>query len=172
MILDAMINRMEPFPAVVRAICAGIDAADAKWRPDEDRWSIVEIVAHLADEETEDFRARVERTLRDPSETWPGIDPEAWAAQRHYRDRDLTAEVDRFGAERARSIEWLRGLDAPNWDSTHRHPKLGPMRAGDIMAAWAAHDALHLRQLAKRLYELTRRDADTFGTAYAGDWTA
>ena len=84
----------------------------------------------------------------------------------------INAEFDRFEAERARSIEWLRGLAAPNWDSTHRHPKLGPMRAGDIMAAWAAHDALHLRQLAKRLYELTRRDADTFGTAYAGDWTA
>ncbi|NUP91044.1 MAG: DinB family protein, partial [Candidatus Sumerlaeia bacterium] len=52
---------------------------------------------------------------------------------------------------------------------THRHPKAGPLRAGDLLAAWAAHDALHLRQIAKRLLDLARRDAGGFKTDYAGD---
>jgi hypothetical protein len=36
------------------------------------------------------------------------------------------------------------------------------------MASWAAHDALHLRQIAKRLYELTARDAGRYSAGYAG----
>ncbi len=44
------------------------------------------------------------------------------------------------------------------------------MHAGTLFASWLAHDALHLRQIAKRMYELAVRDAGSFDTKYAGDW--
>jgi hypothetical protein len=50
------------------------------------------------------------------------------------------------------------------------HPKVGATAAGDVMASWAAHDALHLRQIAKRLWELAGRDGAPFRTGYAGEW--
>jgi len=168
--VTAMIDRMEHFPAAARWICAGLNAADARWRPDATRWSVVEIVAHLADEEGEDFRARVASTLEDPTRPWPPIDPEGWAVSRRYRERDVGEELDRFERERAESVSWLRLLRDPDWSLAYRHPKVGPITAGDVMASWCAHDALHLRQIAKRLYELANRDADAFDTAYAGQW--
>ena len=170
--LVAVIDRMGCFPATVRAACAGLSVADERWRPDATRWSIVEIVTHLADEEGEDFRARVRSTLKDPTRAWMPIDPEGWADERRYRERDLGEELSRFERERADSVAWLRSLRDPDWSRAYEHPKLGPIAAGDLMASWCAHDALHLRQIAKRLYELTRRDAAGFGTAYAGEWGA
>ena len=47
---------------------------------------------------------------------------------------------------------------------------LGGLSAGDLLASWAAHDWLHLRQIAKRRHELTARDAGKFSIAYAGRW--
>jgi hypothetical protein len=46
------------------------------------------------------------------------------------------------------------------------------MQAGEVFTAWVAHDALHLRQIAKRLYQMTDRDGGEYGPDYAGSWTA
>ncbi|MBK7403801.1 MAG: hypothetical protein IPJ41_04000 [Phycisphaerales bacterium] len=59
-----------------------------------------------------------------------------------------------------------------DWNRAYHHPKLGSLRAGDLLAAWAAHDALHLRQIAKRMHELASHDAPGFDAAYAGEWRA
>jgi hypothetical protein len=40
------------------------------------------------------------------------------------------------------------------------------------MVSWAAHDMLHLRQIAKRLFQIAQRDGDGFSTDYAGEWKA
>lgn len=167
----ALIARMEGFAAALPAAVAGVTGADSRWKPPSGAWSILEIVNHLADEEVEDFRRRLELTLRDPSLPWPTIDPEGWAVQRRYNERELHESVDRFVRERRASLEWLRSLREPDWGRTYRHPR-GDLSAGDLMASWAAHDALHLRQIAKRLYELTARDAGRYSAGYAGAWGA
>ena len=150
----------------------GVGAEDARWRPPERAWSILEIVTHLADEETEDFRRRLKLTLCDPNEPWPAIDPEAWAIERRYNEGDLSEALERYISERRTSVAWLRSLDRPVWSQTHEHPRLGSQRAGDILAAWAAHDALHLRQIAKRMYQMIQREAGEYTTNYAGRWTS
>src|SRR5690606_10869240 len=132
---------------------------------------ILEVICHLADEEADDFRARTRLTLEDPAREWPKIDPEGWARDRNYNERDLSAELDRFAAARAESLAWLRSLHEPDWQSTHEHPR-GNLTAGDLMASWAAHDALHLRQIARRLHELAARDAPGRDIGYAGPWSA
>ncbi len=167
---DAIADRLAAFPAAIRAVCDPLDAGDARYRADGKFWSILEIVCHLCDEEESDFPLRLKRTLADPTAPWEPIDPEGWAIQRRYREQNLADQLDRFAALRAQRVAWLRSLADPDWDATHQHPKLGPMRAGDLLAAWSAHDALHMRQIAKRLYELSLRDAPGFKADYAGNW--
>ena len=99
------------------------------------------------------------------------IDPEGWAVERRYNEGDLAEQVQRFVSLRGESINWLRGLSNPKSSNTFVHPK-GEISAGDLLASWAAHDALHLRQIAKRLFQMTQRDAGEYSTAYAGSWTA
>lgn len=167
---DRLIDSLERFGNALSHLVADLDAEDARWRPPDEAWSIVEIVRHLGDEEVDDFRARLESTLRDRTAEWPGIDPEGWSTERNYRDADLDAAVERFVRERRHSIVWLRKLDAPDFALAYDHPKFGPIRAGDLLTAWAAHDALHTRQIAKRLYQLADRNGAAYSTEYAGGW--
>ena len=45
---------------MIQAVLAGVDAEQARWKPDADSWSILEVVCHLVDEEREDFRTRLD----------------------------------------------------------------------------------------------------------------
>jgi len=167
----ALIARLQVLPAVLPGLLTGLSAADARIKPPSGAWSILEIVNHLVDEEIEDFRQRLELTLRDPALPWPKNNPEAWATDRRYNEQDLAASVQRFLTERHKSLAWLRSLKTPDWSKAHQHPQ-GALTAGDLLASWTAHDQLHIRQLAKRLYELTTRDAKPHSTDYAGPWGA
>ncbi len=167
--VDRLIGSMDRFAGLLRAVVAGLSPEDARWRPDDGGWSILEIVAHLADEEVEDFRTRLRLTLQDPLADWPPIDPEGWAIQRRYNEGGLDAALGRFVAARRESVAWLRGLRNPDYSQSHEHSR-GRLRAGDLLTAWAAHDALHLRQIAKRLHQIVGRDAGEFHADYAGRW--
>ncbi len=167
--VDRLIDSLERFADVLPAAVRRLRSDDARWRPDDGGWSILEIVAHLADEEVEDFRARLRLTLQDPLADWPPIDPEGWAIQRRYNEGGLDAALGRFVAARRESVAWLRGLPNPDYSQSHEHPR-GRLRAGDLLTAWVAHDALHLRQIAKRLYQIAGRDAGEFHADYAGRW--
>ena len=169
---NALIDSLAGFAEILPAAVKGVSPSDARWKPDDGAWSILEIVTHIADEETADFRCRLEHTLRDPSADWPPIDPEAWAVERRYNEGDLGETLARFIIERQASVKWLHELGDADWSTTRTHPKLGSMRAGDLLAAWAAHDVLHLRQIAKRRFQIIERDAGGYATAYAGSWTA
>jgi transposase len=168
----AIIRRLEVVPAALRALLVGVTAEEARTRSPAGAWAIVEVLAHLVDEEVEDFRPRLRLTLENPAADWPPIDPEGWALQRAYLAQDLGQLLDRLEAERAESVRWLRSLVDVDWSRAHQHPRFGPIRAGDLLASWAAHDALHLRQIAKRLYERASLDAPGFLTRYAGPWGA
>jgi hypothetical protein len=168
----ALISRLELLPAALPALLAGVPEADARWKPESGAWSILEIVNHLADEEVLDFRARLENTLAEPQRDWVKIDPEGWAREHRYNERDLRDSVRSFVDERGSSVRWLRSLRGADWERAHQHPRFGPMPAGMLLGAWAAHDALHLRQIAKRLYELSARDASPHPVRYAGEWGA
>ena len=114
---------------------------------------------HLADEEAEDFRRRLELTLARKGEAWPPIDPQGWVESRDYRTRALGPSLDRFAAERERSVRWLRVLGDADLDASHAHPTLGTMRARDLLASWLAHDLIHIRQLTRLHYRWLERGA-------------
>jgi DinB superfamily len=168
--LHSIIDRLRSNAQVFGALVRGVSEEQARWKPSPEEWSVLEVVNHLADEEVEDFRQRLDLTLHRPGEAWPPIDPKAWATDRRYNARDLGDSIDRWEARRARSVQWLEALDAPDWDRACDHPRLGTVSAGDILTSWLAHDLIHMRQLTRlhRQYLLARlsdRSAD-----YAGPW--
>ncbi len=126
------------------------------------------ITAHLLVEERVDFRPRLQRLLDDPSLEWDPIDPEKDVLG--IDTSDVGALVDAFTAERRDSVQWLSTLEATQLQAVKTHPRFGDMHAGELLGAWIAHDALHLRQYARRLHELAVRDAAPWNVDYAGEW--
>lgn len=167
---DALIRSLQRMPRVLSALLEDMSRADARWKPEPEHWSVLEIICHLADEEVEDFRARVKLTLESPETAWPKIDPEGVAVKRKYNEQDLQATFKRFVDERESSLAWLRSLKNPDWDRAYDYPGHGPVPAGEVMVSWVAHDQLHLRQISKRLYEMSIRDGAPFIADYAGKW--
>jgi DinB superfamily len=168
---EALIRRLEANQAVFAPLVDGVTNEQSRWRPQPGKWSLLEVVCHLLDEEREDFRQRLELTLADPSIAWPPIDPPGWVIERNYQERDFTISLVEFLAERERSLAWLRSLDAPTWDNSYAHPLLGPIRAGDILASWVAHDFLHIRQIVGSQFGWAAQVAEPYNPGYAGEWS-
>lgn len=167
-----LIDRLESFGVMLPAVVAGFSLDDLRWKPADGAWSVLEVVRHLLDEEVLDFRKRLRQTIVAPDQPWPEIDPEKWAVDLRYNVDPPGPWVAKFSVERKTSVAFLRGLDEGVWTTAYKHPKYGPIRAGDLLAAWAAHDALHLRQIAKRMHQLAQFDAGEYSTIYAGEWKA
>lgn len=153
----------------IQALVDGVPPDDARWKPDPDSWSILEVVNHLCDEEKEDFRVRLNIILHYPDQDWPPIDPEGWVTKRNYNQRDLAESLESFLRERKASLEWLDGLGTPDWTTEYTSP-FGSMKAGEMFAAWVTHDQLHMRQLVELHRALTEMRAEPFSLDYAGEW--
>jgi uncharacterized damage-inducible protein DinB len=151
------------------ALVEGVSDEQARWKPDPSSWSILEVANHLYDEEREDFRQRLDIILHRPSEEWPPINPEGWVIARGYNQRHVAASLQNLRLERQASLAWLNGLTAPDWDARVTSP-FGSMSAGELLASWAAHDTLHLRQLVELHHDWLVRLAEPYDTGYAGKW--
>ena len=153
----------------IQALVAAVSPAEARVRPEAAAWSILEVVAHLLDEEREDFRPRLDVVLHRPEDAWTRIDPAGWVTARRYNERELGEVLPGFLAERERSLAWLASLSAPDWSREYRAP-FGPITAGDLLASWAAHDLLHTRQLVELRRARLLGQTTGHSTQYAGDW--
>ncbi len=165
--VNAIIKGLSRSGSAIASLVDGLSDDVLRRRPAPECWSPLEILCHLVDEERDDFRARLQSTLEDPTADWPPIDPPAWVTERDYIAREPAVALTSFRLERAESLTWLATLDAGALERAHHHPKLGELRAGDLLAAWAAHDLLHLRQLAGTLLDVMDDDAVPFSTRYA-----
>jgi hypothetical protein len=152
------------------ALVSGVAPELARTQPAPGQWSINEVLGHLADEERNDFRMRIDYMLHRAGETWPPIDPERVVRESAFNERALDELHSDFLHERARSLEWLSGLHDANWDASYHHEKMGDFSAASMLCAWAAHDLLHLRQMERILFQHLRAAAIPDRTDYAGQW--
>jgi hypothetical protein len=153
----------------IRVLAQDVSPDQARWRPNAASWSILDVVCHLHDEEREDFRMRLDIILHGPDQPWPRIDPRGWVLERQYDRQELVQSLAGFLRERRASLTWLRDLSAPDWEQAYQAP-FGTIRAGDMFAAWIAHDLLHLRQLVELHFAYTVQQVQPYETRYAGDW--
>jgi hypothetical protein len=164
-----LIRQMADHAGAIQALGQGVSDEQARWKPGPDDWSILEVINHLYDEEIEDFRAHLDLILHRPDQPWPGIDPQGWVTARRYNERDLASSLQNLARARQESLAWLQGLAAPDWQAVYRTP-FAQMAAGDMLAAWAAHDLLHLRQLVELHWAYTNHLVQPYSLQYAGDW--
>jgi len=166
---EACYRELETNAETIRALIAGVTQAEAQIRPTPDSWSILEVVCHLADEERNDFRPRLDIMLNHPTESFAPNDSQEWILERKYNERDLAKSLEDFLAERKQSLEWLKGLSGSNWEVTYTTP-YRTMTAGDMFVSWVTHDILHLRQLVELRYARVLRLTAPYNVEYAGGW--
>lgn len=141
-------------PLVVQAATAkklerlinGVSTAKLKKRPAPDKWSVSEILAHLADTEiVGGFRIRL--ILGAPGTPIMGFDQDAWVISGHYAKRDPGKSIGQFRAVREANLSLLKSLTPEQWTHCGMHSERGRESVEHIVKMFAGHDLNHLRQI-------------------------
>jgi hypothetical protein len=170
MIYDFIIQNLEANASTFNNLFTNISIEQVNWKPSPEKWSLLEIVNHLYDEEREDFRQRIMGIFEDPKKEWTPIAPAEWVIEREYAKREMKSSLSNFLEERKKSIGWLKSLNSPNWKVVYNHPKLGEMSAEMLLANWLAHDYLHIRQITFMNWTYLSHIASSIKLDYAGNW--
>jgi hypothetical protein len=139
-------------PRTLRALLGGLPA-EVLAEPNDEGWSLKDIVAHLVDVEDIAFVERISRMLAEQHPYIAAIDPPARLAAGGYATRSLEDLLDELERRRAADVSWLHGLDSEQLARGGLHQEVGEIFVLDIAHQWAAHDLAHLRQLALMLHE-------------------
>lgn len=120
----------------------GPDVCDR--RPATRKWSVREIIAHLADCEIV-FAFRLRQTLTGDHPTLQPFDQGEWAER--YALYDLPSACRLFAATRTWNVKLLRGVSAAERKLPVTHPERGTMTLWTIVETMAGHDINHLNQI-------------------------
>ena len=153
---------------LIRTLLSDVSDAQARWKPAPDRWSILEVINHLYDEEREDFREHLDHILNRPDDGWHPISPMAWVTERRYNERELATSLDAFLAKRRASLAWLEGLGTPDWDASIPAPWGAPLHAGDMFASWVVHGQWHIEQFIRLRRDWVIEQVKPYEVEYAG----
>jgi hypothetical protein len=157
-------------PLIIEGLTRRLDGASWRRRPVAGEWSPLELMCHLRDEESEDFGARL-RAITEDGTGYKRNDAEAWVGERRYNEDDPAAVLSTFRERRAASLVLLSDLASKPERLLRRiEPPHGAGLSGlDILAAWVAHDRLHLAQLSNTLARLWAERWSPLAVEYAGD---
>jgi hypothetical protein len=135
-------------PQILRGLTAGLSDDDVRWKPAPDRFSIGEVLVHLAHSDWHCYRTRVDQFM---SEERPELEPdEASFHLELYRKTDPEGALDHFAEQRQSNIEYLRRLPASAGHRVAYHKGSGTeVTLVNMLHEWSMHDLGHIRQVAE-----------------------
>ncbi|MGI8923436.1 MAG: DinB family protein [Fimbriimonadales bacterium] len=131
-------------------------AADGVYdaRPDPNRFSMKEVVAHLADWEPI-MLTRIQVGVDTPGGAIQAYDEGQMAIDHDYASSNPIERIGAWKHSRAATIEYLGGLAEDDFAKTVVHPERGEMSVADIAHMLVSHDVYHLEQLATMSHDKT-----------------
>jgi hypothetical protein len=128
----------------------GVSSAKLRKRPGPEKWSVSEIIAHLADAEIV-IGYRMRLILGSPGIPIVAYDQDSWAASGHYEKRDTRKSLEQFRVLREANLALLKSLTAEQWKHYGMHSERGQESIERVARMCAGHDINHLQQIAKIL---------------------
>ena len=128
----------------------GVPSAKLRKRPAPGKWSVVEILAHLADVEIA-VGWRMRSILGAPGTPVQAFDQDAWVVAGHYDKRDPRKSVELHRALREANLALLKSLLPDQWKHFGQHAERGQESIEHIFRMIAGHDINHIRQIERIL---------------------
>jgi DinB superfamily len=133
-------------PKKIAKLLKGVPAAKLRKRPAPDKWSVAEILAHLADVEIV-LGWRVRSILGAPGTPIQAFDQDAWVIALHYERRDARKSLEQFRVLREANLALYKSLRAEQWKHHGMHAERGEETIEHITRLMAGHDLNHLGQI-------------------------
>jgi hypothetical protein len=147
--LAAIVAVLSRTPSVLRALLQDLPEPWLGKHEGPDAFSPREVVGHLVHGEKTDWVPRL-RVILEHGAARP-FDP---FDRQGYRDADrvpVAALLDEFESLRRESLDALAqsGVSASDLEREGRHPELGVVTLGQLLATWAVHDLNHIGQIVR-----------------------
>lgn len=130
----------------LRDATAGLSSDELRRPEGPGKWSVMDVVRHLADTELV-YRYRMRMTVAQPGSPIPSYDQDRWAEALRYRSDDLDIAFAELDFLRRANLAWLDGLSDEEMARQGLHEERGPESVGRIVELLAAHDLVHRRQI-------------------------
>src|ERR1039457_1652227 len=142
---DALKAQSATSKKLVRLI-KGVPTAKLRKRPAPDKWSVAEILAHLAVVEIV-IGWRMRSILGARGTPVQAYDENAWVSAGHYQKRDPREAIELHRVVREANIALLKSLSPDQWKQYGQHAERGQESIEHIVRMVAGHDINHIRQI-------------------------
>jgi hypothetical protein len=145
--LKQLLDAAEKSPREIAASVSGLPEQVLRYKPAPDKWSIVEILAHLADMEIL-YAYRMRQMVADDKPVIAPIDQDQWAARLGYREESVPELLALYGLNRHHTLNLLRRLKPENLDKGAFHPELQrTVTLAEYVQMMGKHGPNHLAQI-------------------------
>jgi uncharacterized damage-inducible protein DinB len=133
-------------PTTIMTLIKDLSSEELARRPRDNKWSIVEILAHLAEDElTSTWRYR--QMIEHDGITLEGFDQDLWAELGRYSAWSASEALQMFRLLREANLRMLASLRPEQWERTGNHSERGKLTVRDLARHMAAHDINHIKQI-------------------------
>lgn len=144
--ISDLLERFRRGPELVAMATTGASNQELDFVPGPGKWSVRQIVCHLADFEMV-AGIRIRQALCEDNPTLQGYDGNLWAQHLDHGTRKISVGLEGFRRVRTENHELLKSRPEETFSRTATHSERGPMTLLDILRSMAQHAESHSQQM-------------------------
>src|SRR5215475_1889948 len=144
--IPALLERFRRGPELLAAILTGVFGEEEDFTTAPGKWSIRQIIAHLADTELV-LGCRLRTVIAEDNPSIRAFDQDAWAKNLDYTRRKPKQSLESLRRLRAENHELLKELTPALFERTGNHSERGPFHLYGLVETYAQHTENHARQM-------------------------
>ena len=143
--IPVLLERFRRGPELLAVVMTGVFGEEEDFVTAPGKWSIRQIIAHLADCELV-YGHRMRQIVAEENPTLVSFDQDAWARNLDYARRKPKQSLETFRRLRAENYELLKELPEAAFARGGNHTERGPVTLAAIVEGGAQHAESHARQ--------------------------
>ena len=146
MAIPELLERFRRGPELLAVVLTGVFGEEEDFVAAPGKWSIRQLVAHLADSEMVGAY-RLRAVIAEDNPTLSGFDQDLWARNLDYAHRKPKQALESFRRYRAENYDLLKTLPEGAYTRTGNHTERGPLTLLNLVEIYAEHAENHARQM-------------------------
>lgn len=143
--IQAPISLLEKTPGLLELLLRDLPQELLQWKPALDRWSIAEVLGHMAVIE-QLYEQRARRIVIEDS---PALTPYVAPPESELLRTPARQHLEKFAALRRAFVFYLHSIPSKAAARTGQHQEMGTITLSEMLHELANHDLGHLRQIAE-----------------------
>jgi hypothetical protein len=144
--LADLLERFRRGAELLAIATTGAAGTELDFKPAPDKWSVRQVVCHLADTEAV-YVMRLRLVLAEDNPTFQRFDGDAWAERLDYGRRKISHALETFRRLRADNYDLLKEMPEEAFARPCTHTEVGPWTLRDLVLNCSEHLEDHVKQI-------------------------